>query len=119
MVLDAGPSGGRRWRGTLCAGSLGSGGHGRAMSLAEDEGAFGDVFAKVLEGIGHGLEAPTIVVDGEVSLGEGLELSVGVESARLLVPPQELGSTASHTERAMEREWGAIMVSDSSGEMAP
>jgi hypothetical protein len=42
------------------------------MSLVEDEGAFGDVFPKVLEGIGHGLEAPTIVVDGEVCVLAGL-----------------------------------------------
>ena len=56
----------------------------------EDQRAVGDRFAKGGEADRHGLEATTVVGDGEVALDEVSELDVEVECASLLVP-QELG----------------------------
>lgn len=74
------------------------------------------MFAEVLEGVNHAFEALTRVGDGEVPLDEGPKLGIKVEGACLQVP-RNCVYTASHTERAVEREHGTM--ADNSGEMAP
>jgi hypothetical protein len=56
----------------------------------EDERTVGDVLTETAQGISHGLEVPTVVADGEVTLDEGAELGVQENGALLLVV-EELG----------------------------
>jgi len=62
----------------------------QASDDVQDQCRLGDRLAKVLEIFGYALEAPTVVDDGQVALGEGAELLVGIEGARGAVP-KELG----------------------------
>ena len=62
----------------------------QASDDVQDQHRLGDRLAKVLEIFGYALEAPTVVDDGQVALGEGAELLVGVEGARDAIP-KELG----------------------------
>jgi len=54
----------------------------------EDKGAVLNGRSQIGELIGHLLEAPTVVSDGEVALGEGMELDVEEECACLAVPQE-------------------------------
>jgi len=56
----------------------------------EDERRLGDRVAEVPEVFGHTLEAAAIFDDGQIALGEGAELLVGIEGARDAIP-KELG----------------------------
>jgi hypothetical protein len=59
-----------------------------AAKDVEDERAILDWRPKGSKLIRHFLEAPTVVDDGQVTLGEGVELDVEEEDARLLVPQE-------------------------------
>jgi hypothetical protein len=50
------------------------------MYDVEDERLLSDRMAKVPEALHHALEATTVVDDGHITLGESLELLVGIES---------------------------------------
>jgi hypothetical protein len=52
----------------------------------EDEGAVGNKLTKVAEILRHALVLPVVVSDGEVTLAEGPEVSVGVQGVRGLIP---------------------------------
>jgi hypothetical protein len=56
----------------------------------EDERLIGDRLAEVAEILGHVLEPAVVVDDGQIFLGEGTELLLGLESTRGAVP-KELG----------------------------
>ena len=52
----------------------------------EDERLVRDRLAEVVEILSHALEPAAVVDDGQIALGEGAELLVGVESTRGAVP---------------------------------
>ena len=60
------------------------------MDDVEDEGLLGDWLAEVTEILHHALEAAAVIDDGQITLGEGAELLVGVESIGCAVP-EKLG----------------------------
>lgn len=51
----------------------------------EDETLVGDMLNEVTKGVGHGLEAPAVVGDGQITLNEGAEPCVEEESTGLVV----------------------------------
>lgn len=61
-----------------------------AAEEVEDELGLGDGVANVAEGISRRLHALTIVGDGEIALGHGVELVMQIDRARLLVGLKEV-----------------------------
>jgi hypothetical protein len=57
-----------------------------AADHVQHQGAVGDGLAKIGEGVGHGLELPAVVGDGQITLAEVAELGVEVQCAGLSVP---------------------------------
>jgi hypothetical protein len=61
-----------------------------APQNVEHEGPVIDRFTEVGEGVSHALQLATVVVDGEVSLGQIAELSIKEQSSGLTVPKELL-----------------------------
>lgn len=57
----------------------------------ENECTIGDGFAEVAKRVSHGLEATTVVGDGELALREVAELGVDIDGATFLVAEELMG----------------------------
>jgi hypothetical protein len=86
-----------------------------AANHGEDEGAVGNMFAEVLEGVSHALEAPTVVGEREVPWAK-VQNSASRWRASVSRFPRNRDSMVNHIERGVEQD--RCIMSNSSREMA-